>query len=716
MQQFLRNLILISLITVGFNPVLLYAKIDVNEQTKLIEDLNAGKIPQFYPEDQHPQASQIITTILVNYHYRKPLIDNAFSSQVFDAYLEKLDANHNYLIKADLSKMEKFRYLFDNALRNGNVTPAYTIFNKFIHRYIERYQFALKQLEIPMDFSIDETYYYDRAELLWPANTKELNEIWRKRVKNDVLNLKLADKEIDDIKVLLNKRYKASMRRMAQLKSQDVFLSFMDSVAQTVEPHTNYFSPRDAENFDIRMKLSLEGIGAMLQSEDVYTKIVSLVPKGPADKAGEVKADDKIIAVGQEEEPLVDVIGWRLDDVVDLIRGAKGTIVRLEVLPKGSGADSNSKIISITRDTVKLEEQSAKSEIVELKRNGHMERFGVISLPTFYMDFEAYYKGEVDYKSTTRDVRQLLNDFEKEKISGVIIDLRYNGGGALLEAVQLTGLFINKGPVVQQRNFKNEISVSGDSVLGTTYDGPLVVLVNRGSASASEIFAAAIQDYGRGIIVGEQTFGKGTVQSIRSLDQLTSSDKTGMGQLKYTLAKFYRVNGESMQHKGVVPDIIYPSAFNGDDFGESAETNALPWDTISPVDYLPVASIDKLFPKLNIAHIKRISTDKEFRYLIEDIEEYNVRTDDKSISLNFKTRKEKRVSRETKLLERVNRRRIEKGLESIANVDDIDDDDDEQPDARLDETAEILHDYIALLNNSKTAYFKKNSSVEQLEN
>ena len=343
----------------------------------MLEELNAGKIPQFSPEEQHPQASQIIEHILVNYHYRKPLIDNAFSAQVFDAFLKKLDANHNYLIKSDIADIEKFKYLLDNAVRSGDVTPAYTIFNKFIYRWVERYQFALKQLEEPMDFTIDETYNYDRTELLWPENTIELNEIWRKRVKNDVLNLKLAGKELEDIKSLLTKRYKASMRRMAQSKSQDVFWYFMDSVAQTVEPHTSYFSPRVAENFDIRMKLSLEGIGAVLQSEDVYTKIVSIVPKGPADKTGEIKADDQIIAVGQGEEPLVEVIGWRLDDVVDLIRGDKGTVVRLEVLPKGSGADSNSKIISITRDTVKLEEQSAKSEIIEIENNGQKERFGI---------------------------------------------------------------------------------------------------------------------------------------------------------------------------------------------------------------------------------------------------------------------------------------------------------------------------------------------------
>jgi carboxyl-terminal processing protease len=566
-----------------------------------------------------------------------------------------------------------------------------------------------------MDFTIDEDYIYDRTELSWVTTKKELNEIWRKRVKNDVLNLKLAGKETDEIKVLLGKRYKASMRRMAQSNSQDVFWYFMNSVAQTVEPHTNYFSPRAAENFEIDMKLSLEGIGAVLQSEDVYTKIVRLVPKGPADKTGDVKPDDQIVAVGQEENPLVDVIGWRLDDVVDLIRGKAGSVVRLEILPKNSGADANTKIVNITRDTVRLEEQSAKAEIIEVVRDGKISKFGVIDIPKFYIDFEAMYRGVPDYKSTTRDVSKLIKELEAEKVAGIIIDLRYNGGGALIEATQLTGLFIDKGPVVQERSYKNEISVRGDPDSGTIYDGPLAVLVNRSFASASEIFAAAIQDYGRGIILGEQTFGKGTVQVIKSLDQRRKADKAGMGQLKFTYSKFYRINGESTQHKGVIPDITYPSAFTGDDYGESSQPNALPWDTISPVDYLPVANIKNLLPLLKEAHKKRILTDKEFRYLIEDINEYLDNNDVKSLSLNFVERKTKRQVREDKILSRENKRRLEKGLKAIAKLDEIDEDED-QPDPRLEESAEILQDLILLYDGQKTAYVDQSKNVEQREN
>ncbi len=718
MRKMIKNLLFISFISIGFFGLDVYAKVDVKAQQKLLKELSEGKIPQFSPDEQHPQASQLITAILVNYHYRKPLIDDNFSEQVFNGFLDRLDANHSYLIKSDIEQFEQYRFRLDNALRVGDVKPAYTMFNLFLIRWVERYQYALDLVQNDFDFKLNEEYDYDRTEQTWANSSKELNDIWRKRVKNDVLNLKLAGKEQADIVDLLTKRYKASMRRMAQSDSQDVFWYFMNSVAQTVEPHTNYFSPRAAENFEIDMKLSLEGIGAVLQSEDVYTKIVRLVPKGPADNTGEIKADDQIIGVGQGEEPIVDIIGWRLDDVVSLIRGKSGSVVRLEVLPKNAGADNVSKIVTITREKVKLEEQSAKAEVIEVTRDGKTERFGVIDIPKFYIDFEAMYKGEPDYKSTTRDVRKLIKDLEKEKITGLIIDLRYNGGGALIEATQLTGLFINKGPVVQERSYKNEITVRGDVDLGIAYDGPVAVLVNRSSASASEIFAAALQDYGRAIILGEQTFGKGTVQVIKSLD-LREQETTGMGQLKFTYSKFYRINGESTQHKGVLPDITYPSAFSGEDYGESSQPNALPWDTISAVDYLPVANIKKYFPMLNEAHKNRIVTDKEFMYLVDDINEFLKTSDTKSVSLNLVQRKDKRKTQETKILKRVNKRRLDKGLEAIADIDDIDDDED-KPDPRLDESAEILLDLIQLIDGHKIAYVKQNvkqnKNIEQMEN
>ncbi|MFT5520034.1 MAG: carboxyl-terminal processing protease [Enterobacterales bacterium] len=716
MKNLFKSLLVVSLLLVNFGSSTLYAKVDVEAQKKLLKELNEGVIPHFSPEEQHPRASQLITQILSYYHYRKPLIDDSFSEQVFDSYLDALDSNRNYLLTSDVNDFKQFRTLIDNAIRQGDVRPAYSIFNTFLVRWVERYQFALNTLDTPIDFNLDEDYYYDRTEGSWATTTKELDEIWRKRVKNDVLNLKLAGKELSEIKDLLSKRYKAGMRRMAQSDSEDVFRIFMDSVASTVEPHTNYLSPRDAENFDIRMKLSLDGIGAMLQSEDVYTKITGLISKGPADKTGEINVDDQIVAVGQGEKPLVDVIGWRLDEVVDLIRGEKGTTVRLEVLPKKSSADGTSKVVSIVRDTVKLEEQSAKAEVIEVIRNGVTTKFGVIKIPTFYIDFEAMYQGKPDYRSTTRDVRALIKGLEKEKVAGIIIDLRFNGGGALIEATQLTGLFINKGPVVQQRSYKNEISVSGDTDVGIVYDGPLAVLVNRFSASASEIFAAAIQDYGRGLVIGGQTFGKGTVQTIRSLDQIAAND-LGMGILKYTISKFYRITGDSTQHKGVLPDISYPTAIKIDEYGESSEKNALPWDTISPVDYLPVANLTKLFPMLNAAHKKRVATDKEFMYLIDDIKEYMENSDTKSVSLNLVKRKVKRKEIEDKILERENKRRVEKGLKVIADIDEIDEiEDNDAPDPRLDETAEILQDYIQLLDGRKIAYVNQSNKDKQLEN
>jgi carboxyl-terminal processing protease len=701
----LNKLQLLSLLFVSLLSISLSAKVDVDEHQKLIAQLNAGEIPQFSPTKTHPKASKQIIREITDLHYRKPLIDDGFSEMVFDAYIERLDNNRSYLTAADISKISKHKQKIDNALRVGDVSLAYEIFNLFLVRWVERYQFALKTLEKPFDYTLDEEYQFDRTEGPWAKDVAELNSIWRKRVKNDALNLKIAGKSDDEIKELLGKRYQASMRRMAQSTSEDVFWYFMNSVAQAVEPHTNYFSPRAAENFEIDMKLSLDGIGAVLQAEDVYTKIIRLVPKGPADKTGEVHVDDKIIAVGQGEEPMVDVIGWRLDDVVDLIRGKSGTKVRLEILPKNAGADATSKLVTITREQVKLEEQAAKAEVIEVERDGQKVKVGVIEIPKFYIDFAAMYRYEKNYRSTTRDVFNLLQDLRQQDVEGIIIDLRYNGGGALLEAMSLTGLFIDTGPVVQERNYRNKVNVLEDPNPGVAYYGPLAVLVNRSSASASEIFAAAIQDYGRGIVVGEQTFGKGTVQSVRPLGE-SKGDAT-MGQLKLTVSKFYRVNGESTQHKGVIPDILFPSAFDGDEYGESAQKNALEWDTIKAVNYQKVGDLSKQIPELTKAHQIRIQTDKEFKYLIDDIKEFVENNEQKSVSLNLKTRKEKRDAREQKLLERENKRRKALGKPLLTSIDDLEDDEN-GPDPRLEESAEILVDFMRLQRGEKLAYIEHN--------
>ncbi len=706
-----RSLIFVILVSLALvSGADLSAKVDVEEQQKLLEELKRGIIPQFTPDEQHPKASQLITMILVNYHYKKPLIDNTFSEQVLEGYLERLDRNKSYFTLKDISDFERHKHRIDNNLRFGDVTPAYEIFNTFLTRWVHRYKYAIDLLDKEFNFELDETYEFDRTEEDWAIDSKALDKIWRKRVKNDVLNLKLSGKEMPEIKELLTKRYKASMRRMAQSNSQDVFWHFMNAVAMTVEPHTSYFSPRVAENFKIDMKLSLDGIGAVLQSDDVYTKIVSLVPKGPADKTGEVKKEDRIVGVGQGEEPIVDVIGWRLDDVVELIRGKSGTVVRLEVIPDSAGADAASKIVTITRDTVKLEEQEAKAEVIEIERGDQMLKYGVIDIPKFYIDFDAYYQGEKDYKSTTRDVKKLIADLQAQDVEGIIVDLRNNGGGALLEAIQLTGLFIDKGPVVQERSYKGDINVRSDMDESIAYNGPLAVLVNRSSASASEIFAGAIQDYGRGLILGGQTFGKGTVQVIKNLDRQVQPDG-GMGQIKFTYSKYYRINGESTQHKGVMPDILFPSAFDGEEYGESAQPNALPWDVISSVDYIPVSDVQSLLPGLKKAHKNRIATDKEFMELVEDIDEYLERSDEKAISLNYEKRLKVRKEREQKLIDRENTRLKALGKEAITSVDDIDDEA-ERPDPLLDETAHILTDYIALAQGRKIAYVEPESDVK----
>jgi carboxyl-terminal processing protease len=702
-MRLFQSLVIVGLLNIGLitgHDIL--AKVDVEEQQQLLEELKKGKIPQFTPEEHHPLASQIITNILVNYHYKKPLIDNAFSEQVLEAYLDRLDGNHSYFTLKDVADFGRFKHRIDNNLRFGDVSPAYEIFNVFLKRWVYRYQQAIKLLDEPMDFTLDEYYEYDREEAGWAIDEKALDEVWRKRVKNDVLNLKLSGKEMPEIKELLTKRYKASLRRMAQSNSQDVFWHFMNAVAMTVEPHTNYFSPRIAENFKIDMKLSLDGIGAVLQSEDVYTKVVSLVPKGPADKTGEVKKEDRIIAVGQGEEPMVDVIGWRLDDVVDLIRGKSGTVVRLEILPKNAGADANTKLVTITRDTVKLEEQAAKAEVLEIPRGDKVAKFGVIDIPKFYVDFDAMYSGAKDYKSTTRDVAKLINELTADGVEGIIIDLRNNGGGALVEAIDLTGLFIKNGPVVQERDYKNDIRVRSDNDPSVVYNGPLAVLVNRSSASASEIFAGAIQDYGRGLILGGQTYGKGTVQVVKSLDR-KAREEGAMGQLKFTWSKYYRINGESTQHKGVIPDIAFPSLYDGSDYGESSQPNALPWDTITAADYIPVSDVKPVLPRLKEAHKNRVLTDKDFRELVEDIDDYLERSEEKAVSLNYEQRMKTRKEREQKLIDRENRRLMALGLEKISSIDEIDEEQ-ERPDPLLDETAQILKDYIELIDGQKIAY------------
>ncbi|MCB1572180.1 MAG: carboxy terminal-processing peptidase, partial [Xanthomonadales bacterium] len=457
------------------------------------------------------------------------------------------------------------------------------------------------------------------------------------------------NKPAKDIRETLDKRYSNYLERVRQLNSEDVFQTFMNAYATAIEPHTNYLSPRASENFDIAMRLSLEGIGAVLQRLDEYTAIREIIPGGPAAKSGKLNPGDRIVGVGQGASgPIVDVIGWRLDDVVDKIRGAKGTVVRLEVLPDAAGPDGKHELLTLTRNKVSVEEQAAKKSVIDVKNGDTTRRIGVITLPTFYQDFDARRRGDEDYKSATRDVERLLGELKDEKVDGVVVDLRNNGGGSLDEATDLTGLFIDKGPVVQIRDASGRIEEKSDRRAGAAWTGPLAVLVNRASASASEIFAAAIQDYGRGVIIGEPTFGKGTVQNLLNMDDMARNEKPTFGDLKMTVQQFFRINGGSTQLRGVTPEISFPLTAASDEFGESSYDNALPWTSIQKADYQPVADLKPVIPMLIARHEARTAKDPEWQGFEEDIADAKRIRAEKTISLNEQVRIKERDEQEAK--------------------------------------------------------------------
>ena len=615
------------------------------------------------PLPVHANTTRNIVDALASRHYVTTLLDDDLSSKIFDNYIDDLDPSKSYFLASDIKKFEPLRFELDNALRRGDVSPAFEIFNVYHERVIDRFEKVIVDLEDGIDefdFTLDESLVLDRDESPFATTTTELDDLWRKRIKNAVLNLKLADKENEATQELLVKRYKNRLSRTMQTNSEDVYQLYMNSFTKTYDPHTQYFSPRTSENFNINMSLSLEGIGAVLQREDEYTKVVSLVPAGPADKSKKIFPDDKIVAVGQEDGEMTDVIGWRLDEVVQLIRGKKDTVVRLDVISTSDPAKS--KIIELTRNTVKLEEQSAQSKIIEIEQFGAKRKIGVIDIPTFYIDFRALQAQDPDYKSTTRDVQRLLVELMQEGVEGVVIDLRDNGGGSLQEAKTLTGLFIDRGPTVQIRSKSNRVDILNDRDIRTIYDGPLAVLVNRLSASASEIFAGAIQDYERGLIIGSQTFGKGTVQSLLPLNR---------GQLKLTQAKFYRISGESTQHKGIVPDIAFPNDFDPESIGESSLDEPLPWDKIKATGYRTKRSIAPLVGDLRSQHEERAATDPEFHYMEEALAYREERRKIKEVTLNQAKRIQEKDDADAFWLSLENSKRKAQGLPAVASLDDL---------------------------------------------
>lgn len=620
--------------------------------------------------DRHPLISRNVTKLIEDYHYSRPRLDNSLSSAILDEYLDTLDRNRVYFLASDITAFGRYRYEMDDRARTGELEPVFDIFNLFRERTQQRIELAIELLDTEPDFTLDEEYRIDRSELPWPVSEEEMQEVWRLRVKSDALILMLAGKTWQEATETLRPRYERVLNDIAQLNSDDVFETFMNAVAHTMDPHSNYLSPQQSEEYRIEMSLSYEGIGATLQSENDFVKVINIIPGGPAALDGSLKPEDRITAVSEGDEgEFTDVIGWRLSDVVQRIRGPGGTVLRLQVLPAGMTPGSPQKVIQLTRDKIKLEEQAAKKKLVEVPLDGETYRIGVITVPKFYQDFAARSRGDDDYTSTSRDVARLIDEFEAEGgIDGIVMDLRQNGGGHLSEATELSGLFIDEGPIVQLRETRGNTQVLEDPNRSTVYDGPLAVLVDRYSASASEIFAAAIQDYERGVIIGQQTFGKGSVQNLFNLDRGLPGD--GNGQLTLTIGKYYRVTGESTQNRGVIPDIELPSYIDVETVGESTRDTALPWDRIQPTRFSAWPTLDGEIAMLHDRQQNRAAEDPDFRYLVDRFE--TVRDlDRQTVSLNLANRKAELENMDEETLGRENQRRKELGLEPLASIDEI---------------------------------------------
>ena len=635
------------------------------------------------PTTQQTWTLRALVTELEENHYVDRRYNDAMSAEHLETYLERLDPSHLYFTVSDVAEFERYSTRLDDLARQGELSPAFEIFERYEERASERLEHVISKMGdivASLDFDKDEYIDSDPTERAWAVDKAELDDRWRKRIKNQVLGLKLAEKPVKEIAPTLVRRYENQQNRLSQYNEQDVFAVYANALTSQFDPHTSYFSPRRAENFDIDMRLSLEGIGAVLQNEDEYVKVVRVVPAGPADKQSDLKAAELIIAVGQGKAgPMTDVIGWRLDDVVDLVRGKKGTVVRLDVIPAAGRADE-ARRLTITRNEVQLEEQAAQSKIIEINDlNSTPRKIGVIDIPAFYLDFDAYRQGDPDFRSTTRDVAKLVNELNDAGVDGLVIDLRGNGGGSLREANELTGLFIEYGPTVQIRGTGSRVWRDGKRRRGPYYDGPVAIMIDRLSASASEIFAGALQDYGRAIVVGDRSFGKGTVQTLLDLPE---------GQLKITESKFYRISGDSTQHRGVIPDISYPSLLQHDEIGESSLDKALDWDRIAPVRHKDYGVVDAILPTLVAKHTERANSDPDFQYIWDQKALSEKVRGAELLPLNEAERIAQRTSQEIQYLAIENTRRQAKGMNALASLDDLVDGDDDSSDMPQDNAEE----------------------------
>jgi carboxyl-terminal processing protease len=644
------------------------------------------------PTDRQRMIARQVGSILEEAHFRRATIDDKMSSEVFDKYLDFMDGQRSYFLASDVAEFESQRLRFDDMIRTGDIDPAYAMFARFQQRNRERIRHALALLDKEPDWTADETFEFDRAKKPWPASEAEMNELWRKRVKNDALSLLLTGKAWPDAVGVLRKRYERVLKRVDQVSPEDVFENLMNSYARTFDPHSSYFSPRNSEEYKIQMSLNYEGIGASLQLIDEYVTVMNVIEGGPAAVAGSLAVNDRITAVGQGKDgPLTDVIGWRIDDVVQLIRGKGGTAVRLQVLSAGAAPGTKEKLLDFTRGKVTLEAQAARKDLKTIKRSERELRIGVINVPGFYSDYDAQRAGNEDYRSTTRDVRRLIGELRKQNIDGLVLDLRGDGGGFLPEAQSLTGLFIDRGPVVQVKFSTGEKEVLDDGDSGVVYDGPLAVLVDRFSASASEIFAGAIQDYHRGVVLGQRTFGKGTVQNLVPLSRWSSRPVNG--QLTVTIGKFYRVTGESTQHRGVEPDVPLASPISLEEVGESALDDALPWDRIAGVPFRAEGAAQQpSFAQLAKEESVRAQRDPDYKWLLSDIAAAEALRQQKSVSLNLKVRQQERAREDADRLARENARRQQRQQPAVKTIAELETA--TPSDIVLDQATEVMADMV----------------------
>ncbi|SFH78355.1 C-terminal processing peptidase-1. Serine peptidase. MEROPS family S41A [Modicisalibacter xianhensis] len=653
------------------------------------------------PTDDQRQAAVEVVESLRYGHYADVELNDAWSQRAFDQFLDVLDSQRAYLVQRDINRFSDLQTHLDDAVEEGELERVYEFYNLYQQRVESRLEWLIDEIDagLDYDYTSNERLAIERGDEPWSGNESALDTLWTKRLKNAALSLELSGQTTEAIEETLHDRYASQLSRIRQTNPEDVFGLFMAAVTSTTDPHTEYLSPRQGESFDIQMRLSLEGIGALLQTEGEYVKVSSLVPGGPADKSGLLQPADRIVGVGQGDEgEITNVVGMRLDEVVDLIRGPKGSTVRLDIVPAKAVDVTRSHVIEIVRDTVKLEDQAASSEVITVTRDDGEHRIGVIDIPTFYVDFDAWQAGEEDYRSTTRDVAKEIEKLKAAGVEGIVLDLRNNGGGALQEANSLIGLFIDRGPTVQVRDAQGRISLYGDTDSGSLYTGPLAVLVNRLSASASEIFAGAIQDYGRGLVLGSRTFGKGTVQTLNDLSH---------GQIKLTRAKFYRITGESTQHRGVYPDLLFPSLVDPDVIGESSLENALPWDTVRSVQYRQYGEPKRYLETLENLHEARIDQEPNFTYLERQASLIKqLREQQTSISLNREQRQREMDAQEGEQLSLENQRRQALGLDPLENWIDAREEESTQANqeedgepidrAQIVESAEILLDYARL--------------------